>query len=44
MASVRISQMNDDFKFTKEKQPFLEAASSVPFLIWNFDFFRLQKR
>jgi hypothetical protein len=34
MTSVRISQMNDDFKFPKESQSFLVAAAAfAPFLV-----------
>jgi hypothetical protein len=33
MKSVRISQINDDFKFSKENQFFLVDAASVPVLI-----------
>jgi hypothetical protein len=34
MISVRISQMNDDFKFSKENQSFL-AVASAPALFLN---------
>jgi hypothetical protein len=44
MASVRISQMNDDFKFSKENQLFLVAASPAPLLISNMESFRYKKR